>query len=321
MRAAGATVLLALLAAAAPVWGLWGPRSETITVLQKQFGAGRYDAVIAALDPDGLLKLRGDDLARGYSLLAASYELTGRLDKSLSNYQLAVQLFPRDRDFLERLARLLHHSGLDEQSRPLYEKLVRLYPENAPGHLGLAQIDHALGFLDRSADHYVAALSTRSAQGFAQSGDIWREYGEERYEARDYRAAEAAVRRALALNSGDAASGMDLALILRAMGRGDEALAELEGPSGAGRREALRARALWLMEDGRAADAEAAAKALLRTAPDDALGLYVRARLALKAGRRAQARDWLRQAAAQGDSAPFTAKVCAALAASVGAPR
>jgi len=316
MRGASAAVLAALLAAATPAWGLWGSRSETIKALQKQFGAGHYAAVIAALDPDGLLNLRGDDLRRGYNLLAASYELTGRLDKSLSNYQVAVQLFPRDRDLLERLALLLHRSGLEEQAQPIYEELLRLYPENALGHLGLAQIDHALGFLDRSADHYEKAL-----QGFPQRGDLWREYGEELAEARDYRTAELAMRRALALDPGDAAAGLDLALILRAQGRIDEALAELERPSRAGRLEALRARALWLMEEGRGGQAEAAARALLQAAPNDPLGLYVRARLELKAGRRAQAQIFLRQAATRGDAAPFTARVCAALADLVGGRR
>ena len=317
MRRLRAVVLLALLAAAAPAWGrLWGPRSETIKALQKQFGAGRYDAVIVALDPDGLLKLRGDDLRRGYALLAASYEATGRLDKSLSNYQLAVQLFPSDRDFLECLAMLLHRAGLEEQAQPIYEKLVRLDPANAHGHLGLAQIDHALGFLDRSADHYEKAL-----QGFPERGDLWREYGEELFEARDYRTAELALRRALALQPGSVAASLDLALILRAMGRVDEALAELEGPSLAGLVDAQRARSLWLMEAGRGAQAKAAAEALLQTTPNDPLGLYVRARLELKAGRRAQARAFLLQAATTGAEAPFTARVCAALAALGGGPR
>ncbi|MBI5240323.1 MAG: tetratricopeptide repeat protein [Elusimicrobia bacterium] len=313
MRAA---LLAILLAAGSPARAFWGSGGDTIKELQRQFGAGRYDAVISALEPDGLLKLRGDNLRRGYALLAASYEVTGRLDKSLSTYQVAVGLFPRDRDLLERLAMLMHRSSLDEQAKPLYEKLVRLDPENAYGHLGLAQIDHALGFLDRSADHYEKAL-----QGLPGRGDLWREYGEELYDARDYRTAELALRRALGLAPGDAAAVLALALVLRAMGRVDEALAELEGAGLAGKPEALRARALWLMEAGRAEDAAAVAEALLRQGPNDPLGLYVRARLELKAGRRGQAQSLLRQASMQGAAGPFAAKVCAALADLVGGPR
>jgi tetratricopeptide (TPR) repeat protein len=310
MKGACAAALLMLLAAVAPAEArLWGPRSEAVRILQKQFGAGHYAEVISTLDPDGLLKLSGDDLRRGYALLAASYELTGRLDKSLSNYQVAVQIFPNDRDLLAGLARLLHHSGLDEQAQPYYEKLVSLDPKDPLGHLGLAEIDQALGFLDRSADHYEKAL-----EGFPERADIWREYGEALFEARDYRTAEPALRRALALDPGNVAAGLDLALILRAMGRIDEALAELAEPSLAGRIESLRARALWSWEAGRALQAEAAAKILLRAAADDPLGLFVLARLELKAGRRAQAQALLRRAAGQAGSAPFTAKICAALA-------
>lgn len=311
------TVLLAaLLAAAAPAWGLWGSQGETIRGLQKEFTAGRFEAVIAALEPDGLLKLRGDNLRRGYALLAASYEVTGRLDKSLSTYQLAARLYPRDKDLLERLAMLMHRSGLHEQAEPLYEKLVRLDPENANGHLGLAQIDHALGFLDRSADHYEKAL-----QGFPQNADLWREYGEELFDARDYRTAELALRRALALKPGDLPAVLALALDLHAQGRADEALDLLAEPARSGSLEALRARALWLMEAGRPADASSAAQALLGRAPEDPLGLYVRARLELKAGRRSGAQAFLMRAGMQGSSAPFTARVCAALTGLVGGAR
>lgn len=309
-------LLAALLAAVPPAWGLWGSQGETIRELQGEFTAGRFEAVIAALEPDGLLKLRGDNLRRGYALLAASYEMTGRLDKSLSTYQLAARLYPRDRDLLERLAMLMHRSDLDEQAKPLYEKLVRLDPENANGNLGLAQIDHALGFLDRSADHYEKAL-----QGFPQNADLWREYGEELFDARDYRTAELALRRALALKPGDLPAGLALALTLHAQGRADEALAGLAEPARAGRPEALRAQALWLMEADRPAEAATAAEALLRRAPEDPLGLYVRARLELKAGRRGQAQAFLMRAGTQGSSAPFTAKVCAVLAGLVGGAR
>jgi hypothetical protein len=51
------------------------------------------------------------------------------------------------------------------------------------------------------------------------------------------------------------------------------------------------------------------------------LGLYVRARLDLKGGHRLQAQAFLRRAAAHGDAAPFTAKICAALADLTGGSR
>lgn len=308
MRSARIACVGALLLAAAPAWGLWGLGAETVKALQAQFDAGRYEAVIAQLDPAGLQKLHGQSLRRGYLLLGASYDKAGHPDKALSVYQVGVRLFPRDQDILSRLAVLLHKSGLEEQAQPLYEKLLQVNPDNPYGHWGLAQIDGTLGFLDRSADHYEKTL-----QDLPERGDIWQEYAEVLYEARDYRTAELAVQRALALTPSDAAT-MDLALILRAMNRLDEALATLGPFCRAGRTEAVRACALWRMEAGHDEEAQAAAGALLRRNPADPLARYVRARLALKAGRRVQALQDLDLAAARGEESPFTAKVCAALA-------
>jgi len=46
---------------------------------------------------------------------------------------------------LAGLADLLHKTGLAEQAEPLYQKVLRLQPDSASAHLGLAEIDHALG--------------------------------------------------------------------------------------------------------------------------------------------------------------------------------
>jgi tetratricopeptide (TPR) repeat protein len=127
----------ALLALAVPAQGFWGTGAETVNALEADYNAGRYEAVIARLDPAGLQKLRGDSLRRGYLLLGASYERTGRADKSLSVYQVAVRIFPWNKELLIELAGLLHKAGLEEQAQPLYEKLVRIDPENPYGHLGL----------------------------------------------------------------------------------------------------------------------------------------------------------------------------------------
>ena len=309
MRRGRAVLAGALLAASAPAWGLWDSGAQTIRSLQALYDAGRCEAVIARLEPDGMAKLSGEDLRRGYVLLGASYEKTGRLDETLSVYQVGVRLFPKDKDLLSRLAVLMHKAGMEEQAQPLFERLVAVDPVSPYGHLGLAQIDAALGFLDRSADHYEKAL-----EAFPQDGALWRDYSEVLYRARDWLTAELAARRALALAPADKAAALDLALILRVTGRFDEAVALLAPLVRAGRADAARAQALWLLEAGRDREAGAAVAALLRLAPSDPLGLYVRARLQLKAGRGALAAADLRQAAAQ-EGAPFTARVCAALAA------
>ncbi len=309
-----AAAVAAILLASTSLWGFWGAGDEVIHDLQGQFDAGRYGAVIAQLDPAGLgvvsLKLGSENLRIGHVLLGACYEKVEHPDRSLSVYQVGVRLFPRDKDLLSRLAALLHQAGLEEQAQPLFERLVRLDPSSPYGHLGLAQIDRALGFLDRSADHYRKALDS-----LPKRGDIWQEYGEDLYEMHDYRAAEAALRRGLDLAPGNIDNMLALALVLRAEGSTEAALAQLETPARAGRWAAVQARALWLMESGRDEEAGSAVAGLLRRAPHDPLALYVRARLGLRAGRRAQALADLRLASAQGDEAPFCARVAAKLAA------
>jgi tetratricopeptide (TPR) repeat protein len=309
VRATLVAVVAVLFRGAVPAFGFWGSGAETIKALEVQFDAGHYESVVAQLDPAGLLKLGGENLRRGYLLLGASYEKIGHQEKTLSVYQVGVRLFPRDKELLSRLALLLHHAGLEEDAQPLFERLVQIEPGSPYGHLGLAQIDRALGFLDRSADHYKKTLAALPGRG-----DIWQEYGEGLFEARDYRNAELALRRALELVPGSVEATLDLALILRAMGRVDDALSELDGLVRAGRVEALRARALWSLEAGRDEEAAAAAAALLGRLPKDPLGLYVRARLGLQAGHRAQALADLQAAAAQETESPFAARVCAALA-------
>jgi tetratricopeptide (TPR) repeat protein len=281
----------------------------TIKALKVRFDAGEYHAVISALDPDGLQKLRGQDLARGYVLLGASYEKIGRADKTLSLYQLGAALFPRDQDLLARLAQLLHKSGLEEQARPLYEKILKVNSVNPYAHWGLGQIDRSLGFLDRAAEHYEKAL-----EDFSDRSEIWLEYTELLYSAREWKTAELAARRTLALEPKSRPAALTLALILRALGRIDEALDALP-PAPVGDPEILRARALWLWEAGRPKQSADAAAALLRQMPDDPVGRYLEARAALAAGRRLEALSDLERGA-RADSG-FASRFCARLASQI----
>jgi len=290
-----------------PGWGWWSRGGEAVKALQAQYDAGRYEAVIRDIEAGVLQRLSGASLRRGYTLLGASYEKAGHLDKAMSAYQVGVQLFPRDEELLTRLARLMHDSGLDEQAQPLYERALRGNPDSAYAHLGLAQIDRSLGFLDRSAEHFEKALEDLPQAAY------WLEYAEVLADARDYATAELAARRSLTIEPSDAAR-LELALILRAMGRIDEALAQIEPLAKAGLEGALRALALWRMEAGRDGEALAAAADLLRRDAQDTVGLYVRARIHLRAGRRTQAVEDLRQAALGRKEAPFAAEACARLA-------
>ncbi len=312
LRVALAGAVLLAATPARPWW--WEGGAQILRASLADFRSSRYEAVISRLDPDGLQGLRGENLCRGFLILGESYEKTGRPDKALSVYQVAARLFSGDRQTLSRLAELMHHAGLDEQAQPLYETILKMHPDNPQAHLGLAEIDRTLGFLDRSAEHYEKAL-----QGLGERTDVWRDYARLLYEAREFKTAELAVRHALSQEpvvSSDS-STMLLALILREEGRAEEAAALLEPLARDGSLEAQRARALWLLEAQRNAEARAAVKALDSADP---LALYVRARLALKVGRQTEALEDLRAVAKQSASAPFTARVCSDLATLIQTP-
>ncbi len=303
------TILAALLLwpslAAAAWWPLpfGGP---SLDAQRKLFEGGRYAEVITALTPDLLLKLRRSELQRAYVYLGASYERTGQLDKALGVYQLGIKLFPKNVELLTRLAQLLHASLLEEQALPIYHKILDLQPLNTPAHVGLAEIDRSLGFLDRSAEHYERAL-----EDLEDNPALWRDYTEVLIEMREWKTAGMAIQKALELSPENADARVTLAFVQRGQGDITSAIETISGAiSGAGDPvplELRQTRALWLLEAGREPAAGLEADAILKQAPGQPLALFVRARVHLKEGRRAQAVKDLEAAAAGG--ARFVAQV------------
>ena len=301
-----ATPVLALLLLWLPASAWWGSSIVSIKPVRRDFEYGRYDKVIADLSPAAMQKLRGAALRDAYLYLAESHERVGRLDEALGDYQLATKLYPTDAELLVHKAQLMHDTGLEEQAQPLYEHILELQPGNAHAHRGLAEIDRALGFLDRAAEHYEAALEKLSSDA-----GVWRDYAEVLYARRDYKTAELAVRKALEL-SPDADSFIDLALIQRGAGDLEGAVATLKG-LGTADPGIARALALCLLEAGKLDEARRATEALLAQAPGDPLGLYLRGRLDWKAGRPEEAVKSFAIVAAGGKTAPFLAQVSATL--------
>lgn len=295
--------LLVVLLCAAPARALWFPgRASTLNAPRQAFEAARYEQVVADLQ-DRVGRMRSAEQPEGYLLLGQAQERLGRLDQALGVMQLAVRLYPKDINLLTELAVLLHRSGLEEQAGPLFQKVLRIHPNNAVAHLGLAEIDHALGFLDRSAEHYERSLETMS-----DDATVWRDYSEVLIAARDFKTAELAARKSLSLRE-DAEGMVDLARAQRADGRLNDALAQLDAAVARfpQRADLAMTRALWLLEAGREDDADAAVAPLL-TAPQPApLAYWIRARVRLKRDQYRAAVDDLRKAAAAERGSPFVA--------------
>lgn len=306
--------VLLLSAAPARAWRLFGePSDKKIRPVQALSDAGKAAEVVAALTPEFIQTLRGTDLRQAYVLLGDNLDHLGRVDEAVGVYQLGVKLFPKNVDLLTRQGGILHRSGLDEQARPLLLKALEFEPKHFGAHQALAEIDRKLGFLDRSAGHYEAALETLEGRA-----DVWRDYAETLLAQRDWTTADLALRRALEIDPANADALVLQGFARRAQGDLDGALSALDAALAHGADVgARRAKALWLLEAGRLPDARATADAVLREVPGDGVGLWVRARADLAAGRKAEALASLNSLGAPARP-DFSARAARSLAAALG---
>ncbi len=206
--------LLALAAAPARAWRLFGePSDGKIRPVQRLNDARKPAEALAALTPEFIQTLRGTDLRQAYVLMGDSHQALGRPDAAMSDYQLGVSLFPKNVDLLTRLGALLHANGLDEQAKPLFETALKYEPRHWGAHLGLAEINHRFGFLDRSADHYEIALEVLDKRA-----DVWCDYAEVLLAMHEAATAELALRKAIELDAKSTNARILLAFTLRDSG-------------------------------------------------------------------------------------------------------
>lgn len=305
--------VLALGAAPARAWRLFGePSDGKIRPVQRLNDEGKHREVLAALTPEYIQTLRGTDLRQAYVLLGDNHLALGRDSEALGDYQLGVSLFPKNVDLLTRLATLLHKSGLDEKAKPLFQTALKYEPRHWGAHLGLAEIDHRFGFLDRAADHYEIALDVDI---LSKRADVWRDYAEVLLALHETATAELALRKAVDLDPKNADAHVLLAMSRRATGDLSGAIEQLDVARSLGGGDGVsRAKALYLLEAGRLPEADAEARAILASAPDDAAALWVRARVLLAEGKAAEARKALAAIKTPESGDPFPAQAASALA-------
>jgi tetratricopeptide (TPR) repeat protein len=306
-------LFVALLLAHNASAAFFGPTSEAA---RRDFEAGRYAEVVRALGEGAALqKLRKSAQSHGYFYLGLAYERLGKRDRALGVFQLGVKLHPRDINLLSELGRLLHALELEEQAEPVFRRVLSIHPNNAAAHLGLAEIDHALGFIDRSLEHYDRALET-----MGEEGSVWRSYAEVLLSARDYKTAELAAARALALRD-DPRAAYALASAQRLQDRLPEALLTLTAAVSRfpDRLDLALARAAWLLEAGDYDAALAAAEPLVASAQPPPLAYWIRARVRLKKDQYRAAVHDLRAAVGMERTAPFVAAASRELLKQLGA--
>lgn len=271
------------LALAAPARA-WRPFSEPsdgkVRPIQELNDAGKAREVLAALTPEFIQTLRGTDLRQAYVLMGDNHDRLGRPDAAVSDYQLGVSLFPKNVDLLSRLGMILHREGLDEQAKPLFLRVLAIEPHHGTAHLGLAEIDRKLGFLERSAAHYEATLEILDTHA-----DLWRDYAEVLLALREFKTADLALHKSLELEPKSPDAHVLLAFARRAQGDLGGAIDDLDEAYGLGAGVgARRAKALFLLEAGKLDEALAEANTVLAEVPGDGAALWVRARTRLARG-------------------------------------
>jgi tetratricopeptide (TPR) repeat protein len=278
MRRALLLAALALASAPARAWRPFGePSDGKIRPVQKLNDEHKPAEVLAKLTPEFIQTLRGTDLRQAYVLLGDNHAALGRAAEALGDYQLGVSLFPKNVDLLTRLAALLHTNGLDEQAKPLFQTALAYEPRHWGAHLGLAEIDHRFGFLDRAADHYEIALEVLNKRA-----DVWCDYAEVLLALHETATADLALRKALELDPRSTNAHVLLAFSRRDAGDLPGAIDQLSEALTLGADlGAHRAKALFLLEAGRTTEAKAEAEAILEAAPGDGAARWVRARVDL----------------------------------------
>ncbi|MFA5161253.1 MAG: tetratricopeptide repeat protein [Elusimicrobiales bacterium] len=245
------------------------------------------------------------DKKLAYWFLGQCHERAGKDDRALSDYQIAVRIYPKDMQLLLALGRLYQKTGLLDNAQAIFLKILNLDSGSFEANIGLAQIYMKEGFHGKAEKHYSAALESMAVRDAA----LWRGYAESAFAQRKYEAARGITDRALAMDSGDAETLLLSARIYGESGDKTAALAEIARAQAAApeRSDIVLRRALWLAASGDTDKSLALSQAELIKRPDDPLASLAAALAYMKSGRPALARPRL-LAAAESKEEPFIAR-------------
>jgi Tfp pilus assembly protein PilF len=300
-----AAFFLALSAQATPMM-----QSNSMQSVQTLFESKQYDQVISRLQGQNLESLSKQDQPQAYLLLGLSYGRNGQSDKALGVLQLAAELFPKEINILSALADLLHREELDDQAKPIYEKVISIHPNNSNAHLGLAEIEHSQGFLERSIDHYQRCLDQ-----MPKEAPIWRAYAAVLSERLEYAKATAAVQKALSLAPSDALSLESLAVSEHRQGHFEQADDAIRKAIVVSRNKTpFRLEyALWLLEEDHLDESSRQVALVLLDSPQNPLARWIRASIALRRNNVEGAVQDLRFAASRNEQYPFISATAQAM--------
>ena len=175
--------------------------------------AGRLDEAMAGY---GDVLKRDATHPAALANLASLHARRSEFPQALDYYRRALEGREVSAELCFNYANLQHRLG--EDPVPSLERALRLDPGLRPAHFKLSRHLATLGQHERARDAFARALSR-----FADDPDFLRPYGDALFRLEDFEAALRAYERVAALRPEAAGIQNDIAVILRALGRLDEA--------------------------------------------------------------------------------------------------
>ncbi len=228
---------------------------------------------------------------------AVAHHQGGRLAAATKGYQAVLAIDPRQSDALHLSGVIAHQEGHSREALTLIEEAISINPDSAAYYNNLSAILLAMGEPNRAAEQLEIAL--RLQPDYA---DALKNLGRARARTSEHQAALSAFDRCLALRPKDAECLHERGLVLKSLGRLDEAAVGFRAALAidAGRLDSGYLLAICLGEIGDAAAAVAACKQNLSMQPKHWPTHKVMGLILLNMGRLEEAEESLGKAAALG---------------------
>ena len=248
--------------------------------------------------------------ARAYRLLGRSYEQLGQLNNALETYLEALEFHPKNVPLLISAAELYQRTGLTEQSQQLYQRALEQDPHNLEALSGQAENYRSSGFYSKARTYYdqFFALNPTASPHYRAR------YASTFLNQNKFKEAFIHITMALAEDANQPDYWVISARAAFGLGRTEDALASINAALllAPDRIDLQFYKIIGTYQTGDYKQALAQTQTLLKTHPQEPLGLLLTALCEEKLGYYSRARMHLRQAAAK-DEKSFVSRVAGKL--------
>ncbi len=281
------TLLLTLSQAEAGLFGISPKDRQEFVQARQTYNQGDYEKAVAQLS-DYIYKTQNIKRreARAYRLLGLAYEKLNMPGKALETYKEALTFHEKDIPLLLSAAELYHRTDLTDQSIDLYNRVLKIEPNNLLALSGQAENYIDMGFYSKARQYYdrffeldpqaPAINRARYAYTFSKQRNyadalihITMAKMEEPSQA-DYWLLSARAYKGLDMSQ-DALADLDIAIFLAPQ-----------------RTELKIIKAMWLYQENQFDSSLALVRQLLEQEPENELALFVQYLNLMKTGQRKQ---------------------------------